>query len=81
MELPVFLGEFYLDFLDKVLVIMFLYLVVQNFKKKKLKGIGVLWIPVFLVFMLPETTSAKELNTDYQRYVQTVYARENGLLG
>ena len=43
------LGEFYLDFLDKVLVIMFLYLVVQNFKKKKLKGIGVLWIPVFLV--------------------------------
>ncbi len=75
------LGEFYLDFLDKVLVIMFLYLVVQNFKKKKLKGIGVLWIPVFLVFMLPETTSAKELNTDYQRYVQTVYARENGLLG
>ena len=76
-----FVGEFYLDFLDKILVILSLYLLVRLHKKIKLKIPRALFVSVLFICVLPQNISAKEESADFSDYVQTVYNGDDGLIG
>lgn len=80
-------GEFYLDFLDKVISMLLLFLIVKAFhrikddtvKKRKSKKACIL---LFLFMMVNGTVQAEEKTHsgyDFHKYVQTVYNGENGL--
>lgn len=80
-------GEFYLDFLDKVISMLLLFLIVKAFhrikddtvKKRKSKKACIL---LFLFMMVNGTVQAEEKtgsSYDFHKYVQTVYNGENGL--
>lgn len=80
-------GEFYLDFLDKVISMLLLFLIVKTFhrikddtgKKRKIKKAYILF---FLFMMVDGTVQAEEKTGsgyDFRKYVQTVYNGENGL--
>ena len=87
------LGEFYLDFVDKVLTLVIIYLVFRLFRKvlphaaffsmeRMLTGSFVLLL--FLLPALPALTrsrvlAATDTATDYSDYVQTVFSNDNGL--
>lgn len=82
-----FLGQFYVEFLDKLVCAEIIYLLIKMtryYKRKGRKPLGT--ISIFLVVLmvgisLPyETTEAKTQAADYDTYVQTVYSNEEGLL-
>lgn len=86
------IGEFYLDFVDKVVTMLILFVVVQLYQKGKGKMKKVVsWMVLFLTLavLLPgdmvraESNSAKQNvdEYDFHKYVQTVYNGENGLPG
>lgn len=87
-------GEFYVDFLDKVLVMLLLFAIVKLYQKYK--NNKVYKLPVILLFVLALTgnTIASSLEVDavdaskeqenvvnYNTYIQTIYDGENGLPG
>lgn len=81
-----FTGEFYVDFLDKCIILIALYLlirVVRFYRNKKLHK-SVLHSLMFIliltgVFGFARPVDAKEAEDDSGNYVQTVYNRDNGL--
>lgn len=79
------IGQFYIDFLDKVVTILILYLLVKLYRnRKKLHKIGGFLIVVFVCLsgtnnIYAETTEKKTV--DYNSYVQSVYNSENNLPG
>lgn len=86
------IGEFYLDFLDKVLTVLLLFLAVQVYQRKKaakaLRGLLLFLLPMGLVLMSGNMVCAEESRADravyaydFQEYVQTIYNGENGLPG
>lgn len=89
-------GEFYLDFLDKVITILLLFFVVQIFHRKEIrrtkcskKLFSVFMIlPMFPILFSSKVVYAQNSSLEqsihdyeFQRYVQTIYNGENGLLG
>lgn len=79
-------GQFYLDFLDKTLILLMLYLSIRSYnrikKKKHPNSIaGVLLICIFAFLSIFPATSYAAEKTDYSTYVQTVYDHESGLPG
>ena len=85
-----FIGQFYIDFLDKFLTLMMLHLALRlirryvNGKEKKKAGQAVKAAAVLLALLLcapGQRAYAEEIpeHTDYNDYVQTVYASSNGL--
>lgn len=92
-------GEFYLDFLDKLIAMLLLFLAVRLFRRKKagngkrqkskktLSGIflGILFghivfAPVNIV-RAAEIPDVPKEDSDFQKYVQTIYNEKNGLTG
>lgn len=94
-------GEFYLDFLDKVVTVLILYLFIKLYHKKRSGTKGKVNIKKIIVHMLvlifvgslciqgvhaEEYTEAsggsEEKSTeDYNKYLQTIYGRKNGIPG
>jgi energy-coupling factor transport system substrate-specific component len=86
-------GEFYIDFLDKVLTLMFLYLIfyikrhtkesVKNGNKVKSGWLGILFAIAFMpAFFLHASIYADAMGVqgeNYTSYVQTIYNSSNGL--
>lgn len=80
-------GEFYLDFLDKVITLLLLFLFIQIFRRKKKsktirkKGFACLTIILTLTMLLSrnivyagEVSTNSDLNRyDFHKYVQTIY--------
>lgn len=91
--LCVIMGEFYLDFVDKVVTLLLLYAVIRTvhrFRNRK-KAEGVLMM-AFLLVMAYAFCSAPPVHAkvdsgsgtdevDYNSYIQTVYNGDNGLPG
>lgn len=90
------MGEFYLDFLDKVITMLLLFTAVQIFRrrkekrkkfgKKKKDGKSIFLVFMIMVFaaLLPVNRAQAETGmdgADFHRYVQTVYNGSNGLPG
>ncbi|MCM1569507.1 MAG: HD domain-containing protein [Roseburia sp.] len=86
------IGEFYLDFLDKVLTVLLLFLVARIYRKRKAAKTLMIFLLILLqiqmVLMSGITVWAEENPDnrpvsayDFQEYVQTVYNGENGLPG
>lgn len=81
-ELPsAIIGQFYIDFLDKVITMLCLYLnliIWRNRKKFSKKPLSLLL--VFLAFSLFSNHSKLSAeNVDLKSYVQTVYSNNNGI--
>lgn len=89
-------GEFYLDFLDKVLTILLLFVVVQIIHKRRKHGelsvhsiLSLFLVMAFFAVLMPYNRVQAKIEMkddkvdcyDFQRYVQTIYNGENGLLG
>lgn len=96
------MGEFYLDFLDKVITVFTLYLLIKLYygkkdrtkKKSNIKKIMAHVLTLVLMCgMLVQGVQAKEytetaggedegkLAEDYNKYLQTIYGRKNGIPG
>ncbi len=100
------MGEFYLDFLDKVVTVLILYLLIKFYygkkdaakngtkKKSGVKKVIVHAITLAIVCgLLVQGVQAKEytetsggdnggnIAEDYNKYLQTVYGRKNGIPG
>lgn len=71
------IGEFYLDFSDKVVTMLILFAAIRIFQKRK--GAASVLLLFFVVLLPGNTVYAEEY--DFQKYEQTVYNGENGLLG
>lgn len=96
-EISNIVGEFYLDFVDKLVSMLILFMAIYFFQKRKgrsnknnqKRSISFLLLLPFIVILLPGNKVYAENNTekqetegyDFHKYVQTVYNRKNGLLG
>lgn len=87
-------GQFYIDFLDKVLMCLCLYFLIKIFRKIKKKKnkketervaatLLAIMLTVQLLFTYGGTSYAADETgaIDFDRYVQTIYNNENGLPG
>lgn len=82
------LGQFSVEFLDKLLCAEAIFLLIKVVRKvrKRSKAVslngGMLLILVLLASLLlnSETVMAEEINVDYDAYLQTTYSRKEGLL-
>lgn len=89
-------GEFYLEFLDKVITMLLLFAAIQLFRRRKegstkhrKKLFSILLLLQFPVVLLSngvvyaeETSAGQKMDSyEFQRYVQTIYNGENGLPG
>ena len=87
-------GQFYIDFLDKVLMCLCLYFLIKIFRKIKKKKnkketervaatLLAIVLTVQLLFTYGGTSYAADETgaIDFDRYVQTIYNNENGLPG
>lgn len=90
--LCVVMGEFYIDFVDKVVTLLLLYRVirmVRRFHRKKAEGVAVLFFSLVLfgALCLAKPVYAKGYTADgadevdYNAYIQTIYDGGNGLPG
>ena len=82
------LGQFCIEFLDKLLSVEIVYLMIKfakrgkTFRQKALKNAGTLLIALTVLGILSkgETILANEVPIDYDSYVQREYSNEEGLL-
>ena len=82
------LGQFCIEFLDKLLSLEIVYLMIKfakrgkTFRQKTLNNTGTLLIVLAVLGMLSkgETVLAKEVPIDYASYIQREYSNEEGLL-
>lgn len=80
-------GEFYLDFLDKTLTLLALFLLIKLFRYIRNKPAGaaekaalsVLFLLLIAIPAVPARGEADAEPIDYNDYVQTVYSSNNGL--
>ena len=80
-------GEFYLEFLDKTLTLMALYLLIKLIRRVRGSRAGAaekatLSVLALLLIVVPAMPARGEVDTepiDYNDYVQTVYSSNNGL--
>ena len=89
----VLLGQFYVDFLDKVVTLLLLHFSIKIYKKLSLnlpnflKPLNTSSILVILfsslIFLCPSELTAEDFKTigkkDYNSYIRTIYNKENGL--
>ena len=89
----VLLGQFYVDFLDKVVTLLLLHFFIKIYKKLSLNLpgflkplstssiLGILFSS--LIFLCPSELTAEDFKTigkkDYNSYIRTIYNKENGL--
>ena len=89
----VLLGQFYVDFLDKVVTLLLLHFFIKIYKKLSLNLpgflkplstssiLGILFSSLF--FLCPSELTAEDFKTigkkDYNSYIRTIYNKENGL--
>ena len=89
----VLLGQFYVDFLDKVVTLLLLHFSIKIYKKLSLNLpgflkplstssiLGILFSS--LIFLCPSELTAEDFKTiekkDYNSYIRTIYNKENGL--
>ncbi len=84
-------AEFYLEFVDKVVTLMLLFVIVKishrwragQHRKTQTLSVFMLFMIPALALLSPQQTSAADLQEqqDYNSYLQTVYDSENGLPG
>ena len=78
------IGEFYVDFLDKLLAMLLLYLIIKIKQKtlsaKSVEAVAMLCIMVSAM-LLPRQVLAEEADHDYNVYTQTEYEKINGQSG
>ena len=82
------MGQFYLDFLDKVITIVLVFSLIKLLQKKIVSKRQHTLLMMFLCILAlgvirGETVTAKTVTEqeDYSSYLQTVYGRENGIPG
>ena len=82
------MGQFYLDFLDKVITIVLVCSLIKLLQKKIVSNRQHTLLMMFLCILTlgvirGETVTAKTVTEqeDYSSYLQTVYGRENGIPG
>lgn len=82
------MGQFYLDFLDKVITIVLVFSLIKLVQKKIVSKRQHTLLMMFLCILVlgmirGETVTAKTVTEqeDYSSYLQTVYGRENGIPG
>lgn len=87
------IGEFYLDFLDKVITLLLLYLVIHLVRKYPVSAGKTKTLTLFLVILFSATTLScpfvkaesiivgRQIPYDFRQHVQTIYNGENGLTG
>ena len=89
----VLFGQFYVDFLDKVVTLLLLHFSIKIYKKLSLnlpnflKPLNTSSILVILfsslIFLCPSELTAEDFKTiekkDYNSYIRTIYNKENGL--
>lgn len=90
------IGEFYLDFVDKVVTMLILFAVIRVYHKRKGKKqndkkivVSILLLLQITVILFPGNTVYAKNNSakqemdkyDFHKYVQTVYNGDNGLPG
>ena len=82
------MGQFYLDFLDKVITIVLVFSLIKLVQKKIVSNRQHTLLMMFLCILVPgiirgETVTAKTVieQEDYSSYLQTVYGRGNGKTG
>lgn len=82
------MGQFYLDFLDKVITIVLVFSLIKLVQKKIVSNRQHTLLMMFLCILVlgvirGETVTAKTVTEqeDYSSYLQTVYGRENGIPG
>lgn len=80
------MGQFYLDFLDKVITIVLVCSLIKLLQKKIVSNRQHTLLMMFLCILVlgvirGETVTAKTVTEqeDYSSYLQTVYGRENGI--
>lgn len=80
------MGQFYLDFLDKVITIVLVFSLIKLVQKKIVSNRQHTLLMMFLCILAlgvirGETVTAKTVTEqeDYSSYLQTVYGRENGI--
>ncbi|MBO5303995.1 MAG: HD domain-containing protein [Lachnospiraceae bacterium] len=74
-----FMGQFYIDFLDKVVTMLVLFWVIKRYRTRKnygIKSMLLLFCIGLFIFGTEEVYAS-----DFDSYVQSVYSGENGLLG
>ncbi len=85
-----FVGEFYIDFLDKIITILLLVGIIKTYrcfiKNKGFKFISLLILVIITgnslsPFFLIKAEAARPNNISYNTYIQTVYNGSNGLPG
>ena len=83
----IILGQFYLDFLDKVITLVLLYFTIKLYRIIKplsilSKGKNVSSL-LFFILLLPVFFNQKAYAgiKDFNSYIQTIYSKENGLSG
>lgn len=74
------IGEFYVDFLDKVITLLILYLSIKFYRFRNKKNITAAIIPIAIlcgIGMNGLTVNAE--NSDFENNIQIVYSSDNGL--
>ena len=85
------LGQFYVEFLDKLISVEILYLllkIIKYYRKNRKNspnsprkiGLGILILVAVCVFSKGEPVMAGGQDKDYEAYMQTTYSNEEGLL-
>lgn len=87
-------GQFYVDFLDKTLTMLLLFITVKLINRKKAKDTGsphknhsgiiscfIAALLLFSSFTPTNTVYAEENGDNFRKYIKTVYNGENGLPG
>ena len=81
-----FAGEFYIDFVDKMLSLILLFLltrlgrlITRSGKRNAGRALAVLLAAALGLCALPLPTRAEESASDYNNYVHTLYSSTNGL--
>ena len=82
------IGQFYVDFLDKVFTLCALFVLIRfyRFAKPKLPAAFKIHVAksavcfLFLIAALPAASKAFARSRDYNSYVRTLYNKENGIL-
>ena len=73
-------GEFYVDFLDKFISLLLLFLMIQyfRFRRKKLQGAALLFVAMLsaVVLLWGDVALANDINNNN---IQTIYSSDNGL--
>ncbi len=75
-------GQFYIDFLDKVVTLMLLYLMIKLWRNRKnlfRKKRSFIFISILIPLSFSRISTAQAAPQNFETYVQTIYSNASGL--